>query len=147
MSRESRLLVILVVIAAIGVTGLMVVANQYRRALTSSEIASASERAARLVDGYLAAREAAKSVAARYPDTIRESTADVVLAYRAARFNALAAYEMTEQDYAVVRAAWRAFRVGGRLDDEALEMAFQARRAALEGAGLGPLESVDDAIK
>jgi hypothetical protein len=139
MSRESRLIAILIVIAAVGVTGLMVIANQYRKALEHSEVVSDSERAARLVDGYLAAREAVKVVLARSPDTFREKTTDAEDIYRAERSSALAAYGMTEGDYAAVRTAWRRFRVGGRLDDPALAAVFQARRAALE--------AVDDAIK
>src|SRR5260221_318671 len=60
MTRQSRLVVILLVIAAVGVSGLMVVANKYRKALggngTSGSAASEEARAhaARLVDGVLA---------------------------------------------------------------------------------------------
>ena len=53
----------------------------------------------------------------------------------------------TEQDYAAVREAWRAFRVGGRVDDPALAAAFQARRSALEGADAVPVEAANGAIK
>jgi len=125
MSRESRLIAILVVIAAVGVSGLMVVASQYRKALLNFELADATERAARLVDGYLAAHAASETE----------------------RGNALSAHGMTEQDYAAVREAWRAFRVGGRVDDPALAAAFQARRSALEGADAVPVEAANGAIK
>ena len=36
MSRKSRLVVILILIAAAGIGGLMVVANQYRRAVATT---------------------------------------------------------------------------------------------------------------
>ena len=171
MSRESRLVVILAVMAVIGVSGLMVVANQYRKALAvnttpgSAAGEQASIRAIRLVDGFLAAREAAKAVIARYPGKIRQLTAvvtgdfsavqgqrmsanaDASSSYRIERFNALSAHRMTYEDYASVRAAWRAWRAGQPVGDPALLAAFQARRTALEDAALGPVEALDDAIK
>ena len=153
MSRESRLVMILVVMAAIGVSGLMLVANQYRRALDASaapggaDAMDASVRAVRLVDGFLAAREAAKSVAAQYPGTIEQLTAPAMSSYRLERFNALSAHGMTYEDYAAVRASWRAYRAGEPVDDAALAAAFRARSRALEDAALGPIEAVDDAIK
>lgn len=143
MSRESRLIVILVVIAAIGVSGLMVVANQYRKAMEHGEVESASARAARLVNGYLAARDAAKAVVGRYPGEVDRMAS----AYRVERSKALAAYGMTYEDYAAVRAAWRTYRTGGHVNDPALVAAFQSRSSALEGATLGQAESVDDAIR
>jgi len=146
MTRESRLIAILVVIAAIGVTGLMMVANQYRKAIANAEIEDASARAARLVDGYIAARQAVKAVVAKYPGGIQNSSAGAD-AYRGERQSELAAHGMTDEDYAAVRAAWRTFRSGGVVDDPALVAAFTARRAALDDAALGSAESFDDAIK
>ena len=52
-----------------------------------------------------------------------------------------------DTDYSAVRAAWRTFRSGGAVNDPALVAAFQARRAQLENADLGPVEALDDAIK
>ena len=153
MSRESRLLVILLVIGGVGVSGLMVVANQYRKALvanaesgrTGSEDASA--RASRLVDGFLAARQAAKAVVTRYPAEIKELTSEATLAYRAERAAAFNAHRMSYGDYAAVRAAWRAYRAGGPVNDPALLAAFRAKGSALDDAALGPIEVIDDAIK
>ena len=153
MSRESRLLVILLVIAGIGVAGLMVVANQYRKALAANAgalsvgLEDPPAHAARLVDGFLAARQAAKAVVARHPVEIKELNAEATLAYRAARSNAFAAHRMSYEEYAAVRADWRAFRAGRPVSDRALLAAFQSRRSALDDAALGPIESVDDAIK
>jgi len=146
MSRESRLLVILLVLGGVGVSGLMVVADQYRKAL-SADAEDASARAVRLVDGFLAARAAAKAVVARYPAEIEELKADATTIYRAERLKAIAAHRMSYEDYATVRAAWRAFRAGKATSNPALLAAFQARRSALEDAALGPIEAVDDAIK
>jgi hypothetical protein len=153
MSRESRLLVILLVIGGVGVSGLMVVADQYRKALSANagpgtaDAEDASARAGRLVDGFLAARAAAKAVVARYPVEIEQLKADATSVYRAERLNAIAAHRMSYEDYATVRAAWRAFRAGKATSNPALLAAFHARRSALEDAALGPIEAVDDAIK
>ena len=80
MTRESRLLLTVAVMAGLGVAGLMVVANQYRKALTTTARRpsggdDATVRAVRLVDGYLAARVAVKDV-------------EATEAYRLARWNA-----------------------------------------------------------
>ena len=153
MSRESRLLVILLAIAAVGVSGLMVVANQYRKAFAANAVSGSapaedpSVRALRLVDGFLAAREAVKAVVAADPVQMKELSAGATSAYRAGRANAIAAHGMTEEDYAAVRLAWRKFLAGKPCNDPALLSVFEARRSALEGASLGPLEAVDDAIK
>jgi hypothetical protein len=152
MSRESRLVVILLVIGGIGVSGLMVVANQYRKALVGSAppgnhgFEDASAHASRLVDGFLAARRAAKAVATKDPAGIKELTSEAALAYRAGRSAALDAHRMSYADYAAVRAAWRAYRAGEPVSDAALLAAFRARRSALEEAALGPIEPIDDAI-
>lgn len=171
MSRESRLVVVLLVMAGVGVAGLMVVANQYRRALTGStadggiSAENAAARALRHVDGFLAARDAVRAVAARYPVKMKQLTAvvtgdytgvagqrmsagaDAIGDYKIERFNALAAHGMTFEDYDAVRAAWRRWRSGASVEDPALAAALAERREALEGAGLGPLEALDDAIK
>jgi hypothetical protein len=135
------------VIAGIGVTGLTVVANQYRKALAKAEIEDASSRAARLVDGYLAARDAVKGVIAQSPDLSVDLPADAKDAYRRSRFEAFSAHGMTYEDYAVVRTAWRIYRAGGSVNDPALLAALRAKRAALAAASLGPVEAVDDAIR
>jgi hypothetical protein len=153
MSRESRLLVILLVIGGVGVSGLMVVANQYRKALAanagagSAGFEDAPAHAARLVDGFLEARRAAKAVVARYPLEIKQLTTEAILAYRTERSIGFSAHRMTYGEYAAVRAAWRAYRDGKVVNDPALLAAFRARRGALDDATLGPLEAVDDAIK
>src|SRR5262245_7477719 len=109
MSREGRLLVILMVIGGVGVCGLMVVANQYRKALAANAgagLEDAQAHALRLVDGFLAARQAAKAVVTRDPDGIKTLTPEATLAYRAERSAAVNAHRMSYDDYAAVRAAW-----------------------------------------
>jgi hypothetical protein len=146
MTRETRLVAILCVIGAAGVGGLAIVADQYRKALArdsatvGSEVEDRNARAGRLVGGFLAARERASV-------TIDRADAGAMGEYRSVRKSALAAYGMTEEDYAAVRNAWRAWSKGERLADPALAAAFAARRVALERTALGPSESMDDGIK
>jgi hypothetical protein len=153
MSRESRLVAILLVIGGIGASGLMVVANQYRKALVANTapgragFEDASARASRLVDGFLAARQAARAVVTKYPAEIKELTSEATLAYRAERAAAFNAHRMSYSDYAAVRAAWRAYRTGEPVNDPALLAALRAKASALDDAALGPIEVIDDAIK
>ncbi len=148
MTRESRLIVVLLVMGGAGVTGLTLVANQYRKAL-SGEIGRPIERpatrAARLVDGFLEVRRAGRSIAASQRDS-RLGGGDALSRYRLERAAALAAHRMSEVDYAAVRRSWRVWHDGGRVDDPNLATAFQARKAEADAAGLGPDESVDDGI-
>jgi hypothetical protein len=137
MTRESRLIVVLLVLSAAGVSGLMLVANQYRKALgpthrpaaASSEDAGAS--AARRVEGFLAARAAARAAAGNYGSV---------------RAQALAAHGMTYEDYAAVRTAWKRFREGTPVNDAALAAAFQARRPALLADDENAVQAPDEAI-
>jgi hypothetical protein len=170
-TRQSRLVVTLLVIAGVGVGGLLVVANQYRKALANAPGGShgsgeaTAVRDARRVEGFLAARAAVKSVMSRYPVKIKQLTAvvtgdftgvagqrmtsdvDAASTYRIERFNALAAHNLTYDDYVTIRSDWRAWRSGGPVVDRGLAAAFEARRAELEAAALGPVEALDDAIK
>jgi len=149
-TRQSRLVALLLVIAAGGVCGLMLVANQYRKALAGQLPGGPDQqgqaRAARLVDGFLAARSTAKDVIARYPAGIANSPrADEIYANELRR--AFAAHGMTDGDYARVRRAWRAWRAGAPLNDPSFVPVFTARRGELERAELGTDERFDDTIR
>jgi len=170
-TRQTRLLAVLFVISGIGVAGLMVVANQYRKALSgtvgSREAAAEAPpvRAARLVDGFLAARRAVQLVIVREPAGVRRLTgavtgdvaeaggpatdaiADVSSVYRTERLNAFVARGLSYDDYTSVRRAWRSWRLGAPVADPALKEAFEARREELASASLGPAEALDDAIR
>jgi len=134
--------------AAIGVSGLMLVANQYRKALGGTPGADdASMRALRLVDGFVAARAAEKAVVARDPDTIRQLSAGAASAYRSERGRALSAHGMTYEEYAAVRAAWRRWKTGKIVTEPGLAAAFRAREGALGDAEMGAIEPLDDGIR
>ena len=173
-TRQTRILIALGVIAAAGVGGLVVVANQYKKRLGEPPaVASAgaptsddaAARAARFVDGFIAGRRAAQGVIERYPVKIKQLTAivtkdfsevqgqrmgsniDAAGAYRVERYNAVTAHGMTSEDYATVRTAWRAWKDGKPVDDRALAAALEAKRQELETVSLGPNEPFDDVIK
>jgi aminoglycoside phosphotransferase family enzyme len=150
-SRESRILLTVTFMAGLGVAGLMLVAQQYRKAITTSARRpsggdEAAIRGIRLVDGYLAARAAVRGKVDRWSPSSPELTADETEAYRVARWTAFDAHGLTYEDYAEVRAAWRTYRKSGVIDDPALAGAFLARRRQLDQADLGPAEALDDAI-
>jgi hypothetical protein len=153
MSRESRLVLSLLAIAIVGVAGLTSIAHQYRKTLVSRPVrpgaAAAVSDSARWVDGFLAARSAVKSVASKVRGGVdgMRSDPEAMSSYRIERFNAFTARGMSYDDYAAVRAAWRAFRDGRFTGDPGLAAAFQARRGELDEAWLGPLEEVDDSVR
>jgi len=171
MTRQTRLVSVLFVISGVGVSGLMMVANQYRKALAGAVLSqgvtaeSAPDRARRLVDGFLAARRAVSLVIVREPAGVRRLTAavtgdaaaaegpvtaagaDVSNAYREQRMNAFVSHGLSYDDYAFVRRAWRSWRLGAPVNDPALAAAFEARRDELATASLGPAEALDDAIR
>ena len=147
MTRQTRLVAILLVIAVIGVSGLMVVANQYRKALgdhagpKGSDSKDAEARAARWADGFLAARLAVRALIASSPERPPDD------AYRTERMSALTAHGMSYEDYVAVRRAWRAWKASAPVNDPTLAAAFEARRGELEVASLGAAEVLDDSIK
>ena len=154
MTRESRLVAVLLTISAAGVLGLSVVANQYRKALAvkpphpSSGQVDASLRATSLVAGFLAARGKVKAYLSVYPgnaERLREDP-EALRSYRVKRSTALEGHGMTQDDYATVRTGWRAYRAGRSVDDPSLVGAMAALGSALDEASLGPLEALDDAV-
>jgi hypothetical protein len=122
--------------AGVGVGGLGLVANQYKKALTTRP-AEPSVDAARRVDGFLAARRA-----------IRASQADAEEAFRRERSHALTASGMTLRDYVAVRKAWRGVKAGSLVVDPYLAAALAARPSAVSDGALPPeLERLDDELK
>lgn len=100
MSRETRLIVTLVALSAVGVGALAFMADQYKKRLTprggpvpapatatagtlrpdvpgASPDEDAAARATRLVSGFLAARQAAQGVCARQPEKVAKVAAAV----------------------------------------------------------------------
>jgi len=188
MSRQARLIVVLLAFGIVGTVALSFVAGQYRKhgavspaapaagsggagtlrpdvATPPREGEDAATRAAREVDGFLAARAAVQAVRARYGDKFKEvagavtgsfegvagkrmnSGLDVISSYKIERANAFAAHGMDHAEYAAVRKAWRSWMSAAAGAEPALAAAFEARRGDAEKAGLGEFESFDDAIK
>lgn len=146
MSRQSRLIVVLAVMAVVGVSSLAFVANQYRKTISAHPV-DASADAARKVGGFLAARNAVRAVDARYPGGVRDNP-EAVRTLRNERYAACAAHGMTLQDYAAVRDAWRAMRSNAPVADSYLANALRAQPAALTDAALRPdLDELDGEIR
>lgn len=188
MNRQARLIVVLLVFGVVGTVALSFVAGQYRKRVPAVRTApgtpsggasalrpdvaaspvageDAAHRAAREVDGFLAARAAIRGVRARYGDEFKEvaeavtgnfegvagkrmnSGLDVISTYKIERADAFAARGMVDADYAAVRAAWRAWHGAAPGGATPWTAAFESRRGEAEEAGLGEYESFDDAIK
>ena len=146
MTRQTRLIVILAVMAGVGVGSLALVANQYKKTLTARP-AEPSADAARLVEGFLAARQAIRAVDARYAGNVR-SNADAEETFRRERSHAFSAKGMTLRDYVAVRKAWRAVKAGSDVVDPYLAAALKARPSAVAEGSLPPaLERLDDELK
>jgi hypothetical protein len=125
---------------------------------------AAPPSAALLVEGFLAGRKAAAAVIARYPIKFKSIAAALsgdyasmkgvrtgievneMATYKVERYEAFAAAGLGQADYERVRAAWRSWRSGGRVDS-ALAEAFEENRQALTRADLGPYERLDDEVK
>lgn len=146
MTRQSRLILVLAVMAGVGVGTLAFVAHQYRKALAAHPNAAPAE-ATRLVDGFLAARQAVRAVDGRYSGSVRGNP-EALAALRNERYAAFTAHRMTIADYVAVRAAWRAARAGSAIADAELAETFRTRSSALDDAALRPdLDELDDELK
>ena len=146
MTRQIRLILILGVMAGAGVGSLAFVANRYRKALETPS-RDATGEARRLVDGFVAARQAVRSVDARYAGDVR-GRAEALRVLRNERYAAFKAHGMTMQDYVTVRGVWRAVHTGAPAGDEILAEAFRARPAVVADAALLPdLDALDEELK
>jgi len=158
MTRETRLVVILVVFGAAGVTALAFVAHQYERALASRKEAPAAARPDRsdatpaaampLVEAFVAVREAVSAAAARAgvrPED-RNFGEEALAACRIARLSAGAAHGIDDDTYVRLSDAWRAWSRGEPVEAP-LRDAFEARRPATSRENLGRYDALDAAIK
>lgn len=168
MSRESRLIAVLLVFGVAGVGTLSFVASQYRKRLpprtasltTSRRVDTTSgmlrpdltvpdTAAARRVDAFLAARAAGRSVCERFGIQPHDRlwSAEVLAAYRIARLQTFTAHKVADDDYAAVRSSWRAWSTGQGRAEAALAAAFEARRPASADESVGRFEALDEAVK
>ena len=132
--------------AGVGVSSLAFVAHQYRKALEARPFDPAAD-ADRLLDGFLAARQAVRAVDARYSGGVRDNP-EAMRALRNERYAAFTVHGMTIEDYAAVRGAWHAARSGAHLSDPSLAEAVRRRPAALTDAALRPdLDELDGEIR
>jgi hypothetical protein len=165
MSRESRIVAILLGFGVAGLGALWFAADRYQHLAPSTpappvaaarglrpDLPAAGGEAAsvsRPLDAFVAARLAGRAICERFgvsPEDRSWST-EVLAAYRIARLSALAEHEVTDARYAEIRAAWRDWSAGKPVSDRALASRLDARRAELLRDDLGRFEALDQAIE
>jgi len=172
MTRESRILLVVGLLAALGVASLLLIADRYRRLLPTGSRPPARQEeipadlraaaAAEAVERFLAVR----AVVSRAVDTNRhallaasdprtgEVRGDVPEAVREAYRRAgaevgrrkaveLGRVGMTEREYDRLRLAYLAWGGAAADLDPALRAAFETRRARIAPLGLGAFERLD----
>ncbi|HEX4823093.1 MAG TPA: hypothetical protein VFV19_02155 [Candidatus Polarisedimenticolaceae bacterium] len=157
MTRETRIIVILVGFGAAGVGALAFVAHQYERALgpkattqaaVSHDTKADAGAALPLVDAFLAVRAAQARAAERLGVKADDRTFgdEALAACRVARLSTAGALGIDGAAYLRVRDAWRAWSRGEAVEP-ALASAFQARLPSTSRERLGPGDALDLAIK
>jgi hypothetical protein len=175
MTRQNRLIVILVAIGVLGTGVLVALAHHLRSRLpgpaahgsvATSPVGSAvaTGREAGAVDAYLAGRRASGKVLTENPKNAKQleavtsghydiakgqrmaSDVDFAIKYKIARYDALTAAGSSEAEYEAVRTAYRSWKSGGTCAP-AFAGAFESKRADLAAVELGNLEGFDDQVK
>jgi hypothetical protein len=157
MSRESRLVAVLLVISGIGVSGLMVVANQYRKTLAAQPAATPGART-RAIDATMNAVRLGRWVPRRTGagPVVSIEPSGRGRGARRARRSREGVSERAEGDFGASRHDLRRLRrrpyglerlSGGRaMSDAALAGAFAARRAALDAVEPDADAAWDDTV-
>ena len=168
MSRESRLLLIIGVVAVLGVTSLAVIADRYRRVLTeapeppraadslrgdqplppsppSSEDAVARFAAVRKEVRRAVDENAQGITSVVDPATgrLRPELSEIIRRIADRKLSMLARVGLSGAEYDRIRRAYLAWLRGEGGGDETLRPSFESRRAMLEGLELGVLEDLD----
>ena len=134
MTRESRLLLVIGLLAVLGVTSLLLIADRFRRVVAAAPdvVQDSRDSPGEDADDGLR-RAAAKDLVARFI-AIRAAVADrhaqAVDGIRSRRAMAIDRHGMSEADYDGLRVAYLAWR-SGQAVDPVLQHEFDARRAQL----------------
>ena len=168
MSRESRLLLIIAVLAVLGVTSLALIADRYRRVLTEApepprtgdsrrgdrpvplsapspedavtRFAAVRKEVRRAVDENA---EGITSVVDPATGRLRPELSEIVRHIADRKLGMLARVGLSGAEYDRIRRAYLAWLRGEREVDETLRPSFESRRGLLEGLELGELEDLD----
>jgi len=168
MTRESRLLLVIGVLAILGVTSLAVIADRYRRVLTEppesprvddrrrgdlplgSTAPSSEDAVARFVAVRKEVRRVVDENASGITSAVDPATGRLrpelsALVPRVAdrKLSMLARVGLSGAEYDRIRRAYLAWLRGEGGADEALRLSFESRRGLLEGLDLGALEELD----
>lgn len=169
MSRKTRLILIMAVIALLAVTALVAIANHYRSLTPEKSVADLDsgpgatgpaadeDRAARL-EIFVAGREAVRAHWEQHPHAVRSILGeyhdtegrdqvimhnDKMFALRVKRKNVLAEHGMEEPEYIEIRTTYRAWKAGDEDVDPAWRQTFEGRPDLAEAADLGEWDPLD----
>ncbi len=148
MSRQTRLIVILAGMALVGVIALSVVAERYSRVIAKPDdgkgqtTRQAARVAAAQVDAFVRVRRALrKTIDAGIFDDV--APVPRALAFGVERNRVLSAARLHQADYRELRGHFRQWTQDPARLSDVWRDAFESRREALAGCGLGDLESLD----
>jgi hypothetical protein len=141
MSRQTRTLLVLLVLGLCGTVVLALMAHRYLRLLGPPGGGGGAVAAAALadVDAFIEVRRTVREAL----DARARATDSDLARVQAARDRALARSALDAAAYARVRSAYRAWRAGRVDAGAALGAALEQRRAALEAVALGDYEGLD----
>lgn len=172
MTRETRILLVIGVLAVLGVTSLALIADRYRRLLTESPRVSASDNRRRpglpLSPAAPSSEDAVTRFAAVRKEVVRairdkapaiETAVDPATGELAAdapeklgpvidhiverKLTMLTRVGLSGGEYDRIRGAYLAWLGHEDGAEKTLNRSFEARRSLLEGLQLGPLEELD----
>jgi hypothetical protein len=172
MTRETRILLVIGVLAVVGVMSLGLIADRYRRILSEAPRSSTSGEGRRpdlplppaapssedAVTRFVAVRkEVLRAVedharaieAAVDPETgvlttkARAELEDVMLRIAERKLGMLARVGLSGGEYDEIRRSYLKWRTGSEGLEDALRRSFESRRTLLEDLELGPLEELD----
>lgn len=168
MTRESRLLLVIGVLAVVGVTSLALIADRYRRVLTAASESPRADNSRRAdlalpssppssedaVARFAAVRkEVLRSVEENAPGVVsavdpatgrlRPELSEIVPRIADRKLGMLARVGLSGAEYDRIRRAYLTWLGGEGEVDETLRLSIESRRALLEGLELGTLEPLD----
>jgi hypothetical protein len=154
MTRESRLLLVVGLLAVLGVTSLALIADRYRRLLAETEETTAAPSAEDAVSRFAAVRrEVRRAIDDNLPEVgsavdpatgrLRSEVSAAVPVIVDRKLTMLSRVGMTGEEYDRIRRVYLAWLRGEGSVAEPLRRSFESRRAVLEELELGPLEDLD----
>jgi len=154
MTRESRLLLFIGLLAVLGVTSLALIADRYRRMFTETREATEAPSSEDAVSRFAAVRkEVLRAIEEHAPEVVsvidpatgklRNELGDAVPRIVDRKLTMLARVGMKGEEYDRIRRAYLAWLQGEGNIAKPLRRSFESRRTVLEALELGALEDLD----